>query len=79
MNNQVRQFGFGTREPVRWSSSDDTEIEGVLYKPHDFDPNQKYPLLVIIHGGRPELPCLFLTRCNMFIRSNSGWPGARLS
>ncbi len=51
MNNQVRRMTFGTRELVRWSSSDGTEIEGILYKPADFDPKRKYPLLVIIHGG----------------------------
>src|SRR6185312_681063 len=26
-------------------------IEGVLIKPPNFDPNKKYPLLVMIHGG----------------------------
>lgn len=26
-------------------------IEGVLHKPADYDPNKKYPLLVVIHGG----------------------------
>lgn len=63
MNNQVRRFTFGTRGPVRWASLDGTEIEGVLYKPADFDLKRKYPLLVIIHGGpagtsRPVLDAL---------------------
>jgi dipeptidyl aminopeptidase/acylaminoacyl peptidase len=51
MNDQLRRLTFGTRELVRWPSSDGAEIEGILYKPADFDPKRKYPLLVIIHGG----------------------------
>lgn len=39
------------REVIRWKSGDGTEIEGVLYKPADFTPAKKYPLLVVIHGG----------------------------
>jgi dipeptidyl aminopeptidase/acylaminoacyl peptidase len=38
-------------EVVHWTSSDGTPIEGILYKPADFSPTMKYPLLVIIHGG----------------------------
>ena len=48
---QTRRFTFGTREPIRWRSKDGTEIEGILYKPIDFDPRKKHPLLVVIHGG----------------------------
>jgi dipeptidyl aminopeptidase/acylaminoacyl peptidase len=39
------------REIISWKSGDDLEIEGVLSTPTDFDPNKKYPLLVLIHGG----------------------------
>jgi len=51
MNSQLKDFTLGTRELIRWNSKDGTEIEGVLYKPVDFDPGKKYPLFVIIHGG----------------------------
>ena len=36
---------------IQWKSGDSTTIEGVLYKPVDFDAKKKYPLLVVIHGG----------------------------
>ena len=36
---------------ISWKSKDGTIIEGVLHKPQDYDPDQKYPLLVVIHGG----------------------------
>ena len=44
-------WNWGTVETVRWKSRDDTEIEGVLFKPADFDPTQKYPLIVVLHSG----------------------------
>ncbi|MED0966971.1 S9 family peptidase [Bacillus paramycoides] len=39
------------REIISWKSSDGLEIEGVLSTPVEFDANEKYPLLVVIHGG----------------------------
>ena len=51
MTAQLAGWGLGTSELVRWPSKDGTIIEGVLHKPRDFKPGQKYPLLVVIHGG----------------------------
>ncbi len=51
MTEKVKDWPFGTREIISWKSKDGTEIEGVLWKPENFDPNRKYPLLVNIHGG----------------------------
>jgi len=48
---QLAGFDTAKREVVRWKSSDGTSIEGILYKPADFDATKKYPLLVVIHGG----------------------------
>ena len=48
---QESGFAVAKREVVRWKSGDGAEIEGVLYKPADFSPAKKYPLLVVIHGG----------------------------
>lgn len=42
---------LSTKEIVNWQTGDGLEIEGVLSKPHDYDPGKKYPLLVVIHGG----------------------------
>ena len=47
----LAQFQFARRELIRWKSADGTEIEGILYKPADFNPAKKYALLVAIHGG----------------------------
>ncbi len=48
---QVEPFTPATRELVQWKSGDGTTVEGVLFKPRDFDPKKTYPLLVVIHGG----------------------------
>lgn len=49
--NQISQWKVTQSEVITWKSKDGTLIEGVLHKPKDYDPNKKYPLLVIIHGG----------------------------
>jgi dipeptidyl-peptidase-4 len=33
------------------SIDDNFDVYGILYKPRDFDPNQKYPLIVDVYGG----------------------------
>ncbi|MFC1556282.1 S9 family peptidase, partial [candidate division KSB1 bacterium] len=60
MTAQVDGWKLGTREVVEWKSKDGAVIDGVLWKPENFVPTKKYPLLVIIHGGpssvsRPSL------------------------
>jgi len=51
MTGQVRDWKTGSREVIRWKSRDGAAIEGILWKPEDFVSGEKYPLLVIIHGG----------------------------
>ena len=42
---------LGAVEEIRYRSLDDFEIQGWIVKPPDFDPAQKYPLILQIHGG----------------------------
>ena len=51
LTDQANPFILGTREVISWKSQDGTLIEGILIKPAGFDPDKKYPLLCIIHGG----------------------------
>lgn len=48
---QIANWKTAQSEVISWKSKDGATIEGVLHKPMDYDPNKKYPLLVMIHGG----------------------------
>jgi dipeptidyl aminopeptidase/acylaminoacyl peptidase len=38
-------------EEVEWTGAMGRKIHGFIVKPTNFDPNKKYPLTVLIHGG----------------------------
>jgi len=45
------QYSLKNAEEVEWTGALGKKIHGFIVKPADFDPNKKYPLAVIIHGG----------------------------
>jgi dipeptidyl aminopeptidase/acylaminoacyl peptidase len=49
--NLMAPFGLRKAEEVEWTGALGKKIHGFIVKPSDFDPNKKYPLAVIIHGG----------------------------
>jgi dipeptidyl aminopeptidase/acylaminoacyl peptidase len=50
-NPQVSEFALGAQEEFTWKSKDGTNVGGVLVKPVGYQPGQRYPLIVAIHGG----------------------------
>ena len=38
-------------EDVEWTGAMGHKVHGYIVKPNNFDPNKKWPLLVLIHGG----------------------------
>ncbi|MEM6700549.1 MAG: S9 family peptidase, partial [Bacteroidota bacterium] len=50
-SSQIEGWKLAKSEVINWKSKDGATIEGILHKPADYDPNKKYPLLVMIHGG----------------------------
>jgi acetyl esterase/lipase len=48
-NPQQSEYNWGTAELVEWMSFDHQELQGILYKPEDFDPNKKYPMIVYFY------------------------------
>ena len=48
-NPQQAEYRWGTAELVRWTSSEGVELEGILYKPEDFDPTREYPMLTYFY------------------------------
>jgi dipeptidyl aminopeptidase/acylaminoacyl peptidase len=50
-NNLMSPFNLRKAEEVEWTGALGKKIHGFIVKPSNFDPNKKYPLAVIIHGG----------------------------
>ena len=48
-NPQQKNYLWGDVELVKWTSGDGEELQGLLYKPENFDPTKKYPMLVYFY------------------------------
>ncbi len=53
-NPQQEQRLWGTVELVDFRANDGTELQGMLYKPENFDPTQKYPMMVYFYERRSD-------------------------
>jgi dipeptidyl aminopeptidase/acylaminoacyl peptidase len=54
MNPQIRGWGLGSQEVVRWKNGRGDELEGVLIKPVGFKAGQRYPLIVDGYPAQPN-------------------------
>jgi dipeptidyl aminopeptidase/acylaminoacyl peptidase len=52
-NPWLADIKLGRQEIVRFKARDGLEIEGLLMYPVDHEPGQRYPLVIVVHGG-PE-------------------------
>ena len=48
-NVQQSSYNWGTAELFKWTTPKGYKSEGILYKPEDFDPNKKYPMIVYFY------------------------------
>jgi dipeptidyl aminopeptidase/acylaminoacyl peptidase len=48
-NPQQKKYVWGTAELVEWMSFDHQKLQGILYKPENFDPSKKYPMIVYFY------------------------------
>jgi len=53
VNPQADAWQLGVTRPIEWKSSDGWEVEGLLTLPVGYAQGQRYPLVVMLHGG-PE-------------------------
>lgn len=53
-NPQQSQFNWLTSELVNWISFDGDSLQGMLFKPENFDPSKKYPMLVYFYDRSSE-------------------------
>lgn len=48
-NPQQKLYNWGTDELVNWTTPKGNSSTGVLYKPENFDPNKRYPMIVYFY------------------------------
>jgi dipeptidyl aminopeptidase/acylaminoacyl peptidase len=48
-NPQQSKYIWGTVELVEWMSFNRQKLQGLLYKPENFDPSKKYPMIVYFY------------------------------
>jgi dipeptidyl aminopeptidase/acylaminoacyl peptidase len=46
---QLAGLSWGSAEMIHYSNADGMPLQAILYKPENFDPSKKYPLLVYIY------------------------------
>jgi len=46
VNPQQKDYAWGSIELFEWKDTDGEEVQGLIAKPANFDPNKKYPLIV---------------------------------
>ncbi len=54
INPQQLSYNWGTAELVKWTTPAGHEAEGILYKPENFDPNKKYPIIAYFYEKLTE-------------------------
>lgn len=54
INPQMKEYNWGTAELVYWQAFDGTPLKGILYKPENFDPNRKYPLISYFYERKSQ-------------------------
>ena len=51
---QQEPYIWGSAELISWTSLDGRPLEGVIYKPANFDPDRKYPMIVNFYERNSE-------------------------
>lgn len=49
LNPQQSDYNWGTAELYKWKTFNGKEATGILYKPEDFDPKKKYPVIIYFY------------------------------
>jgi acetyl esterase/lipase len=49
INPQQSNYNWGTAELFNWKAYDGKQATGIVYRPEDFDPKKKYPMIVYFY------------------------------
>lgn len=68
-----RPYNWLTTEEIRWRTFDGTYSQGILYKPENFNPRQRYPIIFDYYETRSDELNLFITPIPSVARINIPW------
>jgi dipeptidyl aminopeptidase/acylaminoacyl peptidase len=71
LNGEIATLPLGRSEAFEWKS-DEWTPNGIITYPPDFDPSQKYPLVLLIHGG-PRSASLLNFSASAQLMAAKGW------
>jgi len=54
INPQQKEYNWGTAELFKWKAYNGKMNEGIIYKPEDFDPKKKYPMICYFYETHSE-------------------------
>ena len=54
INPQIADYNWGTAELYHWTAFDGTPLDGLLYKPEDFDAGKRYPVIIYFYERNSE-------------------------
>ena len=54
INPQIKDYNWGTVELYHWHAYDGTAMDGLLYKPENFDAGEKYPVMIYFYEKHSE-------------------------
>jgi dipeptidyl aminopeptidase/acylaminoacyl peptidase len=54
INPQQKDYNWATVELYHWTAFDGRALDGLLYKPEDFDPAKKYPVMIYFYETYSE-------------------------
>ena len=54
INTQQNKYNWGTAELIKWKTPNGYDAEGILYKPENFDPSKKYPIIAYFYETLTE-------------------------
>jgi dipeptidyl aminopeptidase/acylaminoacyl peptidase len=74
-NPQQKLYLWGTVELTSWKDADGKPIDGLLYKPENFEPKKKYPMIVyfyernsdLLHRYFPPAPSASTVNVSLFV------------
>ncbi|MFT4030977.1 MAG: prolyl oligopeptidase family serine peptidase [Siphonobacter sp.] len=61
LGEQMKPYRWGTVEMVSWTSGDGITLQGLLYKPDDFDATKKYPMITYFYEKESDNIHNFIT------------------